>query len=99
MIEFIFNMCLGFVGGFLSYFALDWTIRRKPAIIPPSVANAIIMPLATGAEDAPYVVRCNGRELYRGWDLDRAKVVFKNDVSRGVIELYSRGNHVASRHG
>ena len=59
--------------------------------------RSIVVPPPSGVK-APYEVRLDGRVLYSGWDLADAKRTYYNDDHpRGVIELYSHGNHTASR--
>jgi hypothetical protein len=58
--------------------------------------KVVVVPPASG-QSAPYEVRVDGRSAYLGFDLQRAKLVFKDPNMKGVLEFYNNGNHVASR--
>lgn len=69
-----------------------WFIRKFKEPIKPSVV------LPPNMAEGTYEVRFNGRKVYAGEDLQKAKNEFKRDIyTHGVVEIYSQGNHVASR--
>ena len=77
-----------------------WFVRKKKEprypIQPVTTSNGIVVPpnMAEGA----YEVRLDGRVLYRGDDLDKAKKEYKSlNLPRGTVEFYTNGNHTVSR--
>jgi len=77
---------LALLSGFLLGYLFRHFTKRRAIIVPPP----------TGTRGA-YEVRHNGRVLYTGFDLQEAKRVYKDDHPMGILELYSHGNHTASR--
>ena len=84
-------MDIVFLIGFgLGGFAAGWYLRyrswrNRTVVFPPSNASG------------QYEVRLDGRVIYKGHDLTEAKRVYKSDLPSGIVELYTGGNHTASR--
>lgn len=89
MNEYIIYGVAFLLGGVVGWVIGKYTQKPGPLVVPPP-----------SGETAPYEVRLNGRVLYRGWDLTRAKLMYKdpNLPHNQVVELYGHGNHIASRH-
>lgn len=79
---------LGFLAGF---FAQRLLIAARRMLWKPKLEVKLEKPVGV------YVVKLDGQVVYRGEDIFAAKERFKAPLSGVHMELFTNGNHTASR--